>query len=82
MKLLQKLQDDLGLSYLVITHDLGIVRRIAHRTTVLLSGQVVASGPTGDIFKPPFHPYTEKLLQSVPELRESWLDEITAKRAK
>ena len=82
LKLLQKLQDDLGLSYLVITHDLGIVRRIAHRTTVLLSGQVVASGPTGDIFKPPFHPYTEKLLQSVPELRESWLDEITAKRAK
>ena len=81
LKLLQKLQDDLGLSYLVITHDLGIVRRIAHRTTVLLSGQVVASGPTGDIFKPPFHPYTEKLLQSVPELRESWLDEITAKRA-
>jgi peptide/nickel transport system ATP-binding protein len=81
LKLLQKLQDDMGLSYLVITHDLGIVRRIAHRTTVLLSGQVVASGPTGDIFKPPFHPYTEKLLQSVPELRESWLDEITTKRA-
>ncbi len=81
LKLLQKLQDDMGLSYLVITHDLGIVRRIAHRTTVLLSGQVVARGPTGDIFKPPFHPYTEKLLQSVPELRESWLDEITTKRA-
>jgi peptide/nickel transport system ATP-binding protein len=81
LKLLQKLQDDLGLSYLVITHDLGIVRRIAHRTAVLLRGEVVASGPTGEIFKPPFHPYTEKLLQSVPELRENWLDEITTKRA-
>ena len=81
LKLLQKLQDELSLSYLVITHDLGIVRRIAHRTAVLLRGELVASGATGDIFKPPFHPYTEKLLQSVPELRESWLEEITAKRA-
>ena len=65
LKLLQKLQDELSLSYLVITHDLGIVRRIAHRTAVLLRGELVASGATGDIFKPPFHPYTEKLLQSV-----------------
>ena len=81
LKLLQQLQDDLGLSYLVITHDLGIVRRIAHRTVVLFGGEVVANGPTGDIFKPPFHTYTEKLLQSVPELRETWLEEIIDKRS-
>jgi len=41
----------------------------------------VANGPTGDIFKPPFHTYTEKLLQSVPELRETWLEEIIYKRS-
>ena len=81
LKLLQQLQDDMGLSYLVITHDLGIVRRIAHRTAVLLGGEIVANGPTGDIFKPPFHTYTEKLLQSVPELRETWLEEIIYKRS-
>ena len=81
LKLLQQLQADMGLSYLVITHDLGIVRRIAHRTSVLLGGEIVANGPTGDIFKPPFHTYTEKLLQSVPELRETWLEEIIYKRS-
>ena len=81
LKLLQQLQDDLDLSYLVITHDLGIVRRVAHRTVVFLGGEVVANGLTGDIFKPPFHSYTEKLLQSVPELRETWLEEIIDKRS-
>jgi peptide/nickel transport system ATP-binding protein len=81
LKLLKQLQDDLDLSYLVITHDLGIVRRIAHHTVVFLGGEVVANGPTGDIFKPPLHTYTEKLLQSVPELRETWLEEIIDKRS-
>lgn len=81
LKLLQQLQDELNISYLVITHDLGIVRRIAHRTAVLLNGELVASGATSTIFKPPFHPYTEILLQSVPELRENWLDELSARRA-
>jgi peptide/nickel transport system ATP-binding protein len=81
LKLLQQLQYDLDLSYLVIIHDLAIVRRIAHRTVVLLVGEVVANGPTGYIFKPPFHTYTEKILQSVPELRETWLEEIIDKRS-
>jgi peptide/nickel transport system ATP-binding protein len=80
LKLLKKLQDDLGLSYLFITHDLGIVRRIAHRTAVMLRGEVVAEGPTTSIFSPPFHPYTEKLISSVPEMRTDWLDDVLAKR--
>ena len=81
LELLKQLQDDLGLSYLVITHDLGIVRQIAHHTVVLLAGEVLANGPTSDIFKPPFSTYTKKLLQSVPELRETWLEEIIDKRS-
>jgi peptide/nickel transport system ATP-binding protein len=80
LKLLKKLQDELGLAYLFITHDLGIVRRIAHRTTVMLQGEVVATGPTPQIFSPPFHPYTEKLISSVPEMHTGWLEEVLQKR--
>jgi peptide/nickel transport system ATP-binding protein len=80
LKLLKRLQDELGIAYLFITHDLGIVRRIAHRTTVMLRGEVVADGPTAQIFSPPFHPYTEKLISSVPEMRTDWLDDVLAKR--
>jgi len=80
LKLLKKLQDELGVAYLFITHDLGIVRRIAHRTAVMLRGEIVAQGPTPEIFNPPFHPYTEKLISSVPEMRVDWLDEVLAKR--
>ncbi len=82
LKLLKKLQDELGVAYLFITHDLGIVRRIAHRTAVMLKGEIVAQGPTPQIFNPPFHPYTERLISSVPEMRTEWLEEVLAKRAK
>jgi len=80
LRLLKSLQDELGVSYLFITHDLGIVRRIAHRTAVMLRGEIVASGPTPEIFSPPFHPYTERLITSVPEMRVDWLDELLAHR--
>lgn len=80
LTLLKKLQNDLGLSYLFITHDLGIVRRIAHRTAVMLGGSVVQEGPTSEIFSPPFHPYTAKLISSVPELRTDWLTETLSRR--
>jgi peptide/nickel transport system ATP-binding protein len=81
LKLLRRLQDELGLAYMFITHDLGTVRRIAHRTAVMLKGEIIAQGPTADIFAPPFHPYTEKLIASVPEMDTTWLDEVLAKRA-
>jgi peptide/nickel transport system ATP-binding protein len=80
LKLLKQLQDELGVAYLFITHDLGVVRRIAHRTAVMLRGEIVAQGPTPEIFAPPFHPYTERLITSVPEIRTDWLDEVLAKR--
>ena len=80
LKLLKGLQDRLGLAYVFITHDLGTVRRIAHRTAVMLKGEIIAQGPTADIFAPPFHPYTEKLITSVPEMHTTWLDEVLARR--
>ena len=81
LKLLKRLQDELGLAYMFITHDLGTVRRIAHRTAVMLQGEIIAQGPTAEIFAPPFHPYTEKLLSSVPDMDTQWLDRVLAKRA-
>ncbi|CAM5776860.1 ABC transporter ATP-binding protein [Labrys miyagiensis] len=80
LKLLKKLQDELGLAYIFITHDLGTVKRIAHRTAVMLKGEIIAQGPTAEIFSPPFHPYTEKLITSVPEMDTHWLDNILATR--
>ncbi len=80
LKLLLKLQKDLGVAYLFITHDLGSVRRIAHRTAVMLKGQLVDEGPTTRIFSPPYHSYTESLLASVPEMRTDWLESVLAKR--
>jgi peptide/nickel transport system ATP-binding protein len=81
LKLLRRLQDELGLAYMFITHDLGTVRRIAHRTAVMLKGEIIAQGPTADIFAPPFHPYTERLIASVPEMDTTWLDSVLARRA-
>ena len=81
MTLLRKLQRELGLSYILITHDLDVVHRIAHRTAVMLQGQFVAFDQTDKIFDNPEHPYTQKLITAVPEMRVDWLDEVLAKRA-
>lgn len=81
LNLLRRLQKQLGLSYLFITHDLGTVKRIAHQVAVMYQGQVVASGDTDVVFSAPMHSYTEKLLTSVPEMRTSWLDEVLALRS-
>jgi peptide/nickel transport system ATP-binding protein len=80
LKLLKKLQEDLGVAYLFITHDLGTVKRIANKVAVMLRGKVVVEGETSAVFAPPYHPYTELLLSSVPEMRPEWLDEVLARR--
>jgi peptide/nickel transport system ATP-binding protein len=66
LRLLATLQRDLGLGLLLITHDLGIVARIATRVSVMYAGQVVESAATADLFANPKHPYTQGLLRSVP----------------
>jgi peptide/nickel transport system ATP-binding protein len=80
LRLLNRLQDELGVAYMFITHDLGTVSRIANKVAVMLKGELVAYGETAKIFAPPYHPYTELLLSSVPEMRADWLDEVLEKR--
>ena len=80
LRLLKRLQDELGVAYLFITHDLGTVKRIANKVAVMLKGKLVASGDTAAVFSPPLHPYTELLLSSVPQMRDDWLDEVLASR--
>jgi peptide/nickel transport system ATP-binding protein len=82
LRLLRRIQDQTGVAFLFITHDLGTVRRIANKVVVMLKGKLVASGPTEQVFNPPFHPYTELLLSSVPEIRPDWLDEVLQRRRK
>ncbi len=80
LRLLKRLQDDLGVAYMFITHDLGAVRRVANKVVVMLQGRMVAGGDTASVFAPPYHPYTELLLSSVPEMRPDWLDDVLARR--
>ncbi|HET9932365.1 MAG TPA: ABC transporter ATP-binding protein [Polyangiaceae bacterium] len=69
IELLKGLQSSLGLSYLFITHDLGVVRAVAQRVAVMYLGQIVEVQPTEAFFEEPEHPYSEALLASVPRLR-------------
>ncbi|MDA0578279.1 MAG: ATP-binding cassette domain-containing protein [Verrucomicrobia bacterium] len=66
LNLLMDLRDKYGLAYLFITHDLGVVRTIAHRTAVMYLGQLVETGPTESVISSPRHPYTRALISAIP----------------
>ena len=68
VNLLLELQTTLGLTLVFITHDLRLVRHMAHRVAVMYLGRVVEIGPTAELFARPRHPYTRALIQSAPQL--------------
>lgn len=68
LQLLKSIQRELGLAYIVISHDLGVVRQISSRVAVLYLGRVVEDGDPAGVYERPAHPYTEALLQAIPDL--------------
>ena len=81
LKLLLKLQQELDITYIFITHDIATVRAISDEIVVMLEGKVVEQGMKDEIFSPPHPEYTELLLSSVPEMDPKWLTELLKKRA-
>ncbi|MCK4378354.1 MAG: ABC transporter ATP-binding protein, partial [Deltaproteobacteria bacterium] len=78
LDLMQELREDLGMSMIMITHDLGVVAEVAEQVVIMYAGMVVESATVNDIFKQPLHPYTQGLLHSIPRLDQdaSRLDAI------
>ena len=68
LNLFMKLREELGLTYLFISHDLGVVEHISDRIYIMYLGRVVESAPTEELFASPNHPYTQALLREVPRL--------------
>lgn len=66
LKLMLKLREDFGISYLFITHDLATARQLCHRIAVMYLGKIVEEAPTEELIGEPLHPYTEALLAAVP----------------
>ena len=76
LRLLRRLQDELGVTYLFITHDLSLVKRLADRTVVMQNGRIVEEADTATLFDAPQKAYTRNLLASVPQLDPGWLDRV------
>ncbi|WP_455922561.1 ABC transporter ATP-binding protein [Pseudomonas putida] len=74
LELLAELRRELGVSYLFISHDISTVRALCDEVAVMYSGHIVESGSRDALAQAPFHPYTNLLINSVPELRQGWLE--------
>ena len=72
LNLLEDLQDEFGLSYVFIAHDLSVVEHISDRITVMYLGEIAETGTTEEVFAPPYHPYAEALLSAIPEPDPLW----------
>lgn len=81
LRMLMRLQERLGVSYLFITHDIEVVRAIADRVVVMQDGKIVEQGGKDQVLAQPRAGYTRKLLESVPDMAVGWLDGIVAARA-
>ena len=80
LTLLQSLQHTANAAYVFITHDFGVVRRVATDVAVMQAGRMIAYGPISQVFAPPLHPHMQLLLESVPQLRTDWLTDILVER--
>ena len=80
LDLLGSLQEELGLSYLFITHNIATVAQISKRIAVMREGKIVEQGFVEDVLTPPCHEYTQLLLNSVPEMSTDWLDKAVIER--
>jgi len=80
LKLLLRLQEEFGISYLFITHDIATVKAISDEIVVMFQGRVVEQGLKSEILSPPYPEYTELLLSSVPEMDPDWLTRVLESR--
>ncbi|MFT5502803.1 MAG: peptide/nickel transport system ATP-binding protein [Gammaproteobacteria bacterium] len=80
LELLLRLQRELGLTYIFITHDIATVKAISDQIVVMLQGQVVEQGMKSEILSPPYPEYTKLLLSSVPEMDPDWLTNLLNER--
>jgi peptide/nickel transport system ATP-binding protein len=76
LNLLKQLQNELGLSYLFITHNLAVVSYLADRVAVMYLGRIVEEGPVAEVLERPLHPYTRSLLSAVPQIDPATQREI------
>lgn len=80
LKTLTRIQREIGVSYIVITHDIALVEAVADEVVILKSGRVVESGPKTQVLSPPFNNYTKLLLESTPQMDPDWLTELLKRR--
>ncbi|MDD5491148.1 MAG: ATP-binding cassette domain-containing protein [bacterium] len=79
INLFKDLQQKYGLSYLFISHDLGVVKHIAHRIAVMYLGKIVELADSDELFAQPYHPYTKMLIQSIPSIKTGKNGTITGR---
>jgi len=79
LKTLSKIQNDFKVSYLLITHDLGVVRNVSHRVAIMYLGKIYETASTEEFFRNPVHPYTQMLLSSIPVISEEEEEQIPKK---
>jgi peptide/nickel transport system ATP-binding protein len=80
LELMKELREKHKVAYVFISHDLSTVASIADRVAVMYAGRIIDAGLTKEVFAPPHHPYTQLLVNSVPALRQGWLEEVIGTR--